>query len=98
MARFDVMTTRDGARVLDCQANLLSRLRSRFVVPLFPVAASPVLGDRLNPILDLPDGRYVMVTQAAATIDVREIDRIVVSLAEAESAIMNALDMLLTGY
>ena len=98
MARFDALRLKDGALVLDCQADVLSRLRTRFVVPLFPLATSRFAADRLNPLLDLPDGRYVMGTQGAGTIDVREIDQVVASLAAAESQIMNALDMLLTGY
>ena len=98
MARFDVLGLKRGALVLDCQADVLSGLRTRFVVPLFPIANAPFAADRLNPALDLAEGRYVLTTQAAATIDVREIERVVASLAHAESQIMNALDMLLTGY
>ena len=98
MARFDVLQLKDGALVLDCQADVLSDLRTRFVVPLFPAAASRFVADRLNPVLHLPGGEYVMGTQGAGTIEVREIERTTVSLVEAESQIMNALDMLLTGY
>lgn len=98
MARFDALRLRDGTLVLDCQADILSSLRTRFVVPLFPLTASRFVADRLNPLLDLPDGQYVMGTQGAGTIGVREIAGTVASLADAESRIMNALDMLLAGY
>ena len=53
---------------------------------------------RLNPVLHLPDGPFVMVTQAAAAIDIWEIKSVGISLAHAEATIMNALAMLLTGY
>jgi toxin CcdB len=97
MARFDVLALVDGL-VLDCQADLLSDLRTRFVVPLTELAEASVAAGRLNSVLHLPQGPFVMVTQAAATIDVWEIKRVVISLADAEATIMNALDMLLTGY
>lgn len=98
MARFDVLALKSGGLVLECQADILSYLRTRFVVPLFPLRMASFAADRLNPALDLPDGRYIMATQGAATIDVHEISGVVASLAQAESQIMNALDMLLTGY
>ncbi|MBV9930256.1 MAG: CcdB family protein [Alphaproteobacteria bacterium] len=98
MARFDALRLTDGAVVLDCQADVLRNLRTRFVVPLFPLATSRFAADRLNPLLDLPDGRYVMGTQGAGTIHVREIAGVIASLSDAESRIMNALDMLLTGF
>jgi toxin CcdB len=98
VARFDVLALRTGALVLDCQADLLSDLRTRFVVPLFPIADAPFASDRLNPTLGLSDGQYVMGTQGAATVDVREIAKVVASVPHAETAIMNALDLLLTGY
>jgi toxin CcdB len=98
MARFEILELQDGALVLDCQADLLSRLRTRFVVPLLPFADASIAADRLNPLLDLAGGRFVMVTQAAATIEVREIKNVVGSARKFESEIMNALDMLLTGY
>ena len=42
MARFDVHRRRDAAGyLLDCQADLLSDLTTRFVVPLLPLHAAP---------------------------------------------------------
>ena len=99
MARFDVYRPASGgALLLDCQADLLSQLDSRFVVPLLPVGfvANPFA--RLNPVMTVEGERVVMVTQSAATVPVHALAGYVTSLAHEHAAIMNALDMLLTGY
>ncbi len=99
MARFDVYGLRQGGGlVLDCQADLLADLKTRFVVPLLPEAEAPKAADRLNPSFHFAGRSFVMVTQFAATIHVREIGDVVTSLKREEIAITNALDMLLTGY
>ena len=38
MARFSAHRLSDGSWVLDCQADLLDHLTTRFVVPLIPIA------------------------------------------------------------
>jgi toxin CcdB len=99
MARFDVY--RDGSQIgllLDCQSDLLSHLNTRFVVPLRPPEAAPAPARRLNPIFNINDRPYVMLTQYAAAITVRECGRSVMSLAHEDTAIINALDMLISGY
>ena len=99
MARFDVYRLRQsGGLVLDCQADLLADLKTRFVVPLLPEAKGPKAADRLNPIFHFAGGSFVMVTQFAATVHVRELGDVIASLQREEIAIANALDMLLTGY
>jgi toxin CcdB len=99
MARFDVYRPKDGNELLlDCQADALDELDSRFVVPLLPAAAFRKTFVRLNPIFEIEGEAVVMVTQSAATIPVRSIGRRVTSLSGEHSAIMNALDMLLAGY
>jgi len=99
MARFDVYRPKDGNELLlDCQADALDELDSRFVVPLLPAAAFRKTFVRLNPIFEIEGEAVVMVTQSAATIPVRSIGRRVTSLSGEHRAIMNALDMLLAGY
>jgi toxin CcdB len=99
MARFDVY--RDGSDVgllLDCQSDLLSHLNTRFVVPLRPPENAPIPARRLNPVFTVNDRPYVMLTQYAAAITVREFGPAVMSLAHEDMAIINALDMLISGY
>jgi toxin CcdB len=98
MARFDVHELQSGGYVVDCQADVLSSLTTRFVVPLLPPAEAPFPAARLNPQFEILGDPHVMVTQFAGAVASRQLGRIVESLAEFESQIMNALDMLLTGY
>ncbi|HEV2817673.1 MAG TPA: CcdB family protein [Allosphingosinicella sp.] len=98
MARFDVYPRRDGAGyLLDCQADVLGGFDTRFVVPLLP-AKGAQHATRLHPLFDVQDEPVIMVTQLAAAVPVRELGRPVGSLADQHAIIMNALDMLLTGY
>jgi toxin CcdB len=97
MSRFDVCELAEGGIVLDCQADILEMLATRFVVPLLPVDQAPRPADRLNPVFELGGERFVMATQFAAAVDRRELGRVVASLEGQHHAIMNALDMLLTG-
>ena len=54
MARFDVHASRRGGLLLlDCQANVLSSLNTRFVVPLQPEATAPKAARRLNPVFEI---------------------------------------------
>jgi toxin CcdB len=99
MARFDVYRPPTGGiLLLDCQVDLLSQFDTRFVVPLMPFGflANPFA--RLNPFFEVDGRRVVMVTQSAATVSVGALGRRLVSLADRHDEIMNALDMLLTGY
>ncbi|MGD9809956.1 MAG: CcdB family protein [Sphingobium sp.] len=96
MAKFDVHRLREGGGlVLDVQADLLDRLNTRLVVPLMPVADAPQTIARLNPVFEVEGRRVAMVTQFAAAVHVRELGDRVISLADEQDAIGNALDMLL---
>jgi toxin CcdB len=98
MARFDVYGLRGGGLVLDCQADLLSDLKTRFVVPLLLEGEAPRPAERLNPVFYFAGASYVMATQFAATVAVSELTDLLGSLKRDEFAIVNALAMLLTGY
>lgn len=99
MARFDVYRgTGKADMLLDCQSDLLRDLNTRFVVPLQLPKNAPQPARRLNPVFEVEGRSYVMVTQFAAAIPVRECGSFVVSLATEDTAIMNALDMLISGY
>ncbi|HEX7819666.1 MAG TPA: CcdB family protein [Sphingobium sp.] len=99
MAKFDVYRQKAGGfPVLDCQADLLSDLNSRLVVPLLPIGEAPKPAARLNPVFDVEGERLVMVTQFAASVPVRELGEIIQSLGMEGDAIGAALDMLITGF
>lgn len=99
MARFDVYRPRSqSGYVIDCQADLLDDLSTRFVVPLLPPHDAPKPFPRLNPVFDIGDGPHVMVTQFAAALPVNELGDWIASLAGRDTDIGNALDMLLVGF
>lgn len=98
MARFDVYAREEGAGyLLDCQADVLQRFDTRFVVPLLP-AAGAKRATRLHPIFEVREESMIMVTQLAAAVSGRALGKPIASLEDQHAAIMNALDMLITGY
>jgi toxin CcdB len=99
MARLDVHARRDQGvgYLLDVQADLLSALSTRFVVPLLPLHHAPTPAARLNPVFEIGGERYVMVTQFAAAVRVRELGERVAALGDAHEVVTAALDLLITG-
>lgn len=98
MARFDVHRLSSGELVVDCQADVLDFLQTRFVVPLLDPNTVPAPVHRLHPVFDVGDSRMLMATHLASAIERRELKRAVASLDHEASAILNALDMLMIGY
>ena len=100
MARLDVHAmpgrSQDGY-VVDVQADLLSHLATRTVVPLLPEDTAPKAINELNPIFEIRGKRHVLVTQAIASIPRRELKRVIASLAEQHDRVTRALDVLLLG-
>lgn len=99
MAKFEVYRIKGGTGyVLDCPADLLSDLRSRFVVPLLAMEEAPKPAMRLNPVFEIEGRAHVMATQFAAAIPVSELGQKVASLAAHDIVVGNALDMLICGF
>lgn len=98
MARFDVHPGAEGlGYLLDCQADLLRHLDTRVVVPLIPAEGLP-RASRLNPVFEVEGKAVVMSTQLIFAIPVRHLEGRITSLSREHVAIVNALDMLITGY
>jgi toxin CcdB len=82
--------------VLDVQADLLDRLATRVVVPL--VLASDMRAARhLNPTFEVDGKAVVMSTAEVAGVPLSAIGAPVADLSAKRSAIIAALDFLLTG-
>ena len=96
MAQFDVYRVRGGGLVIDCQADVLRSLPTRFVVPLRARDDSAM--DRHSAIFKVENREFAMVTQLAGGIDTRDLKTLVVSLVQQEYGIKSALDMLSAGY
>jgi toxin CcdB len=98
MAQFDVNRSSDGsALLLDCQSDLLDHFDTRFVAPLVPTQTAEKLS-RLHPVFKIDGKQHVMATQLASAMASADIGERVWSLAEHRYEIMNALDMLISGY
>lgn len=100
MPRFDVhpMPGRGGrGYVLNVQADLLSQLGTRAVVPLLPQPNAPPPIRDLNPVFEIEGTPHVMLTQAIASIPSKDLRQVVTSLAIRHDDITRALDILLTG-
>lgn len=101
MACFEVFALphgRSAAYVLDVQADLLSDLATRAVVPLLAAATAPKPVARLNPVFEIGEQEFVMATQFIASVPLRELKRVVLSLAARRDEIVAALDMLFVGF
>ncbi len=97
MARFDVYKNADSL-ILDCQADLLETLNTRFIVPLFDTKTFPIVAERLNPIVSINDNEYVIYTQFAATLARYDMGEYIINISDHSDAIISALDMLMSGY
>ncbi len=98
MARFDVYRLGDGSYVVDCQADLLHNLTTRFVVPLVPIEHVSTPIKRLNPQFRVENQHLVMMTQFAGAVSTHALGTPVQSLDTEHYVISAALDMLIMGY
>ena len=101
MAQFDVHKDQKGKLyplLLDVQADLLTHLGTRVVVPLALKRTYRVKPMRiLNPTVVVRNVEYVAVFQELAAIAASELGEVVGSAASQRSIVIGALDFLLTG-
>jgi toxin CcdB len=101
MAQFDVYRNPKGGifpLLVDVQADLLSQLATRVVVPLATVrryGAKPIT--RLNPTARLGGVEYVLVFQELAAIPKSALGERVGTLAQRRAELTAAVDLLFTG-
>jgi len=101
MAQFDLFRNPRGGLfplLLDVQADLLSSLPTRVVVPMARLkryGARPIT--RLNPIAVLRGVEHVLVFQELAAVPRSNLGETVGSLASRRTELIAALDLLLTG-
>jgi toxin CcdB len=100
MAQFDVhRNPRAGIYplLLDIQADLLSRLPTRTVVPLARLKRYGKPITRLNPTVTLDDVEYVVAFQYVAAVPASVLGATVASLASRRADLVDAIDLLFTG-
>lgn len=98
MARFDVFRNPDGGYLLDVQADALSSLNTRLVVPLMARQQAPLPAKHLNPVFMLEGREVVMVTQFLGAFPGSYLTDKVTSLADRHFEIADAIDLLLQGF
>src|SRR5688500_18468276 len=84
--------------LVDAQADLLNELQTRLVRPLTKAPAvtkQPIA--RLTPPIDIDGERFLLMTPQLAGIARSELGAAVGSVADQRSAIIAALDLLITG-
>ena len=104
MAQFDVYANPNPATnqtipyVLDIQADLLSNLTTRVVIPLYTVSAMGKAAKHLNLQFSVKRTAVVMSTAELAGVAVSSLGNKVGSLKEHRNEIIAAIDFLVTGF
>ena len=99
MARFDVYARAgEPGYLLDVQANVLSQLNTRVVVPLLPLSLAPGAAARLNPGFEIQGVAVSMVTQFMAAVPAAELKVHAANLDQHSAAILDAIDFLHQGW
>jgi len=104
MAQFDVYTNpnpetkRSIPYLLDVQADLLSNLATRVVIPLYSVSAMGKAAKHLNHQFSIKRTTVIMSTAELAGVTVNSLGDKVYSLKEHRNEIIAALDFLITGF
>jgi toxin CcdB len=88
---------RGAVFLLDVQADLLSELDTRAVVPLIQVAAFGRRGRGLHPLFTVAGEDVVMATHLLAAVRRNELGPVVASLRAQRDVIIAAIDVLLSG-
>jgi toxin CcdB len=83
--------------LLDVQADLLSDLETRVVVPLVAAAAYGRRAGRLHPQFEIDGQSVVMATHLLAAVRRSELGARVASLADRRDEVIAAVDVLLGG-
>ena len=104
MAQFDVYTNPNPETkpaipyLLDVQADLLTNLTTRVVIPLYSVSAMGKAAKHLNPQFTIKRTAVIMSTAELAGVTVNSLGDKICSLKEHRNEIIAALDFLIIGF
>jgi toxin CcdB len=98
VAQLDVFRTASGEYLVDFQSDLLDHLNTRFVIPLESPDKGPKVAERLNPIFTIEGERMALYTQFALTVPQADLQDRITSLADQRYVIMDAFDLLISGF
>ena len=103
MARYDVhrnpnpRSRMHNPYLLDVQADALTGLKSRVVVPFSPVEEAPMTPRALYPLFEVEGRAMVMLTPLVAGVPLSSLGERVGTLQDEGVTLLAALDLLLTG-
>ena len=105
MAQFDIRRNPDSRSrdrypyLIELQSDVLTDLPTRVMAPLRPLADGhlPPIG-RLNPVIDLDDGRFVVVTQELASGSAGPLGPVVGHAGTDRAALTAAWDLMFKGF
>lgn len=84
--------------LLDVQSDIIGELNTRMVIPLFPLAAfTGRPAQRLNPVLTVEGGKYLVMTHEMAGVRLAQLGEAVTEVEEFRQVIKDAIDFLLDG-
>jgi toxin CcdB len=104
MAQFSVYHNRNADTaetipyLLDIQNELLDRLSTRVVIPLYRREAFSTPAGQLNPCLELEGQTLVMATQELAGVPLTILGPEISNLSSKRDIIIAAIDLLITGF
>lgn len=98
--RFDVYRMPDVAYpyVVDVQAEFVSGIDSRIVIPLYRHTKLGKIIKELHPVFEIEDERFVLATHALSSVPKRSLRLPAGSLASHQDEITRAMDLLFTGF
>jgi toxin CcdB len=95
----NVQTKKAYPFLLDIQNPLLVSLETRLVVPL---SSLPNIKDKrikeLNPVIDINNKQFVIITQQMASIHKKDIGDFVCDASFLRQEIISAIDFMITGF
>lgn len=104
MAQFQVYgntnraTQKSYPYLLDIQSDLLEDLRTTIVIPLMPTSfADKHVMSRLNPVVEIDNESFVVMTQSLAGVDRAILGETVCDLAGQRPLVIAAIDFVLSG-
>ena len=100
MARFDVYKYSAAVPfVVDVQADLLSDLKTRVVIPLLPhTQAKKEVLPRLKPVIKIHGKNYVLMTTDIGTLKISDLGTPSENIQEQRQTITEAIDFLMAGF
>jgi toxin CcdB len=99
MTRYRVYPMPEGTGYLiDVQADALSHLNTRVVIPLMPLDVAPKPAKVLNPLFNINGTTLSMVTQFMAAMPAKALKAAVFSAEDRHDDIVAAMDLLFQGF